>query len=360
MNKLIAKVKFIGTFLVIAAMCLPAMNVRAAQIQNEVTPSTYTVTFRPGNVGCFALNSGDEESKKDKASAVAAQCYSGYTYEVTENGAIKVKVSNGIMPAVPTYIQADAGYFVKDASVWGPSQNTVVDKNMDFVVDYGKLVDGVEYTVEYVDSASGESVAPVYIAQANIGDPISVTAPDRIVLSEGTVYKLSSEASLTKDLDADSTNNVFTFRYTLAPGGTVEEEITNYVDGGTVTTTETYTTFVDNGTTVIPAQGQAGAGDAGDAADGGAAEAENEDGNVTIEDEPVPLAPSADENENGGNMVVIEDDEVPLADFANEGGVNTMAVVAGVFVAAALAVMVIWLRMKKRKEAIQTIDSSEE
>lgn len=366
MKKLLAKMKFIGTFLVIAAMCLPAMNVRAAETDDALVTSgkTYTVTFRPGNVGHFALSSDAEGSKQELAEAVAVLEYTGYQYTVTEHGAIKVTVpANAAVPATPTYIQADSGYFVKESSIWGPAGQNIekVDKNMDFVVDYGKLVDGVEYTVKYVDSSSGESIAPVYIAQANIGESRTVTAPSQIVISEGTVYNLTSAASLTLVLDADSGKNVFTFSYTLAPSGTVVEEIVDYVDGGTVTTTETVTTYVNNGTTVTttPA-GQGGQG--GGQGQGGGAVAdnanENNAGNVTIEEENTPLAPSAEntqDQEGTGNAVTIGEDEVPLADFRQEGNSYAAIIWAGVFVAAAVAVTAFWLLTKKKR---QVSDSS--
>lgn len=349
MNRIIAKVKFIGTFLAVAVMCLPAMSVCASELDGivETTGKTYTVTFRPGNVGCFALNSGDEGTKQEKAEAVASQEYGDYVYEVTTNGAIKVTVdAYDVMPAAPRYIQAETGYFAKDASVWGPATEQTVDKNMDFVVDYGKLVDGVEYTVEYIDSSSGESVAPIYIARANIGDPRTVTAPKQIVISEGTVYNLTSAEVITKDLVADSTQNIFTFSYTVAPRGTVEQEIVNYVDGGTVTTTETFTTLVNNGTTVTPVQGQGGGAGANA---GGEAEAENEAGNIVIEDEQVPLAPADSEEENIGNTVTIGEEDVPLANFSEENEINTVAVVAGVFVVAAIAALIVRLLLKSKK-----------
>ena len=366
MKKLFAKMKFIGTFLVIAAMCLPAMNVRAAETDDAAAPpkKTYTVTFRPGNVGYFAMEAvaNVEGQEKELAGAVAALEYNAYQYTVTEHGAIKVTVpANAAVPAAPTYIQSDSGYFVKESSIWGPAGQDIktVDKNMDFVVDYGKLVDGVEYTVKYVDSSSGESIAPVYITQANIGESRTVTAPSQIVISEGTVYNLTSAASLTLELDADSGKNVFTFSYTLAPSGTVVEEIVDYVDGGTVTTTETVTTYVNNGTTVTttPAgQGGQGGGQGGGAVADNANE--NNGGNVTIEEENTPLAPSMEntqDQEGTGNAVTIGEDEVPLADFQPEGNSYAAMIWAGVFVAAAVAVTAFWLLTKKKS---QVSDSS--
>lgn len=352
MKRISKRIRLMGALLAVAVMCMPSMKVEAG-VEN------YTVTFRPGNVGSFAFSGDAAGSKQENAEAVATQQYAGIygadNVTVTKNGAIKVTVPAGAaMPQAPVYIEAESGYFVKDTSIWGPTTQTV-DKNMDFVVDYGKLVNGVEYTVEYVDEESGESIAPVYIAQANIGESRIETAPAQIVISEGTVYNLTSDATIEMVLDSDSANNIFTFSYTMAPRGTVVEEVVNYVDGGVITTTETVTTVIDNGTTVIPANTPAQGG-------GGAAtpeaepevEVENIPENVVIEEEQTPLAPAAPEGEqnaeNEGNMVVIGEDEVPLADFAGEEPTgNTLPIWAGVFVAAAAAVTVLWIFMKKKK-----------
>lgn len=352
MKKISKKIRLLGALLAAAVMCIPSMNVEAGV-------DSYTVTFRPGNVGYFAVEGGGD-NKQESAQAVADVQYVGiYGAEnvtVTKNGAIKVTVPAGAaMPQAPVYIQAETGYFVKDTTIWGPtSQN--VDKNMDFVVDYGKLVNGVEYTVEYVDAESGESIAPVRIAQANIGESRTETAPAKIVISEGTVYNLISEATMTKVLDAAAENNVFTFKYKMAPRETVVEEIVNYVEGETVVVTETVTTVIDNGTTVVdngttvienetPGQGGEEVPEP---------EAENEPENVVIEEEDTPLAGvvpgGEEESETEGNMVIIGEDEVPLASM-NEGETesNTMAVWAGVFATAAVSVGVLWILMKKKK-----------
>lgn len=347
MNKIIAKLKFIGSFLLVAGMCFPLTNVWAAA-------ETYTVTFRPGNVGYFAMTANPEGNRQDMAQAVAKQVYGNYDFEVTKNGAIKVTVpANAEVPNAPEYIQAETGYFVKSVSGWGPEIGQTADKNMDFVVDYGKLINGVEYTVEYVDSASGESIAPVFIAQANLGETRTETAPKQIVISDETVYYLTSEETLEKTLEEDAAQNVFTFRYTMELRETIEEEIINYIEGDTVVITETYTTRIDNGTSIIPAP----APTPGPADNG---EVENGPDNVTIEDEQVPLAPSdAEEEENTGNVVNIDDEDVPLASFEEENTNNIMPIAAGVFAGAAIAAFILWLKLKKKKTT-NAADSLEE
>lgn len=347
MRKVTFVKKFTGMFLALSmAVLMPAVKVQAAE--------SYTVTFRPGNVGAFAVSADAAGGAKENAEAVAALSYAGYEVEVTQRGAIKVTVPAGAaVPAAPSYIVAEDGYFVKDASLWGPAGETV-DRNMDFVVDYGKLIDGVEYTVEYVDSSSGESIAPVYITQANAGESRTVTAPLQIIISGDVVYSLTSASSLEMILDADASKNVFTFRYSLAPAGSVEEEIVNYVDGGTVTTTETVTTVIDNGQTVVAAGTPAGGG-AGAGADANAG-AEEQD-TVQIEDEQTPLAdqvPGQDGQDEGGeeNLVTIDEEEVALAAAPfEEGGANVAIILASLSTVLAAGAAGFWFFMKKKRKA---------
>lgn len=348
MKNLKSKIKFIGAFLALAVMCMPTMMVQAKENTAE-TSKTYTVTFRPGNVGAFA-HADAVGDKKANAEAVAAEIYGAYSYEVTKNGAIKVTVSEGEpMPVAPNRIQAESGYFVKDTSIWGPGQDAQVEKNVDFVVDYGKLVNGVEYTVEYVDSSSGESIAPVYIAQANVGETRTVTAPRQIVISEGTVYNLSSKVTLEKVLDADATKNVFTFSYTMAPRGTVEEEIVTYIE------TETY---VDEGTTVITmtedgdaAEGEGGnaEGEGDDSATGTDNEGEAAGDNVTIGDEDSPLNAGELEDENKGNAIDISEGKTPLANMNFGQGANAAVIWSGIFALAAVGITLIWIFIRKKR-----------
>lgn len=336
--KITAMVLTLGTVLL-----LPAAKAQAAE--------TYTVTFRPGNVGAFAVSSQAQGSAKEKAEEVAALNYAGYETEVTQRGAIKVTVPAGSpVPAAPSQIVAEEGYFVKDTSLWGPS-GELVDRNVDYVADYGKLVDGVEYTVEYVDNSSGESIAPVYIAQANKGESRKVTAPSRIVISGGTSYNLVSEGTLEKALEADAAKNVFTFRYTLEAGSSIEEERITYTDGGTVTVTETVTRVIDNGQTVTGVPGTAGTPAGAEPA----ADAEEEEAvppQIEIPEEDTPLA-SGIPGEDEGGILTIEDEETPLAAGIKPEEKGNTAVMAAAAISAVLATGIgcFWLVVRKKRKA---------
>lgn len=346
--------------LAVSVVLVPAMDVQAA--------SEYTVTFRPGNVGQFGIASEDNSMKtvKDMAQEVADIYYAQYETTVTENGAIKVKVSAGAaMPATPGYVIPDEGYCVR---AWGPEQGETVRKNVDYVVDYGRLIDGVEYTVKYVDEESGESLAPFATAYANIGDTVSVNAPATITTSDAGEYVLTSAATQELTLTADAASNVitFTYAYNYDPGTVTEDVIVN-VPGDTVVNTETVTTYVDNGTTVVPGATVIQGADADANAD---ADAENQDadaqggetpdaedenagdqGTVEIEEDETPLADGSGDAED--ELVSIEDEEAPLSALEREHNGNAAIIVASVFGVAAVALAAVWLQSRRKKADVE-------
>ena len=343
------KKSFVSACVALAlVLMLPSMNVYAESgSETQASGKTYTVTFRPGNVGSFT----------DSA-------ISRFNVEPTKHGAIKVTVPAGsVAPEIySSDVNAEKGYFVKNVSEWGPN-GVIVDRDMDFVVDYARLVDGVEYTIEYVDSASGESIAPAYIAQANMGVERTESAPSQIVISGGAVYNLSSAASVTLVLDADATKNVFTFEYTMDPRGTVIEEVIIGEDGDIITTTDYITTTINNGTTVGPGGVAGGAGGAGAAgAGGGDAEGgEAAGGNEAVEilDEETPLAGGiGEETEEPAGMVEIGEEDVPLA--SGEEPVAKMAFIgASIFGAGAVILAGLWLYMKKKRVTAEVNNQEE-
>lgn len=338
----------------VALNMMPSMNVFAA--------SQYTVTFRPGNVGHFALTGDNaDKSAKEMAQEVVDQYYQGMEATVTEKGAIKITVPAGTeLPTAPTAVVADTGYYVKS---WGPEAGTKASKNVDFVVDYGRLTDGVEYTIKYVDAQSGESIAPFVTVYGNKGDTVSVNASATLKTSNAGVYGLTNAASQSLVLGDNADDNVitFTYEYNYDPG-TVEEEVVRTIPGDTVTTTQTVTTVVDNGTTATPGATQiqgggaanadnAGAGNAAADADVNADNAQNEEQQadqeqIDIPDENTPLADAADD-QTTDETVDIADEEAPLATMQS-GGVNMTVVCAGVLGVAAIILAVVWMQARKR------------
>lgn len=89
-----------------------------------------------------------------------------------------------------------------------PSFEVTEDK--DLVVAYGLLKDAVEYTVNYIDDATGEALADSVKFYGNIGDRPVVAH----IYFEG--YQPQAY-NLTGTLTEDPAHNVFTFRYRRIP-----------------------------------------------------------------------------------------------------------------------------------------------
>lgn len=356
MNKQRILKKVVSSLTALALILLPAVHVNAA--------SEYTVTFRPGNVGNFGIVSEENKSVKEMAQEVADIYYSAYETSVTENGAIKVKVPAGAgMPAAPGYVIPKEGYYVRP---WGPQAGEIVTKNVDFVADYGRLTDGVEYTVKYVDSESQESVAPFMTAYGNIGDEITVNAPAALNTSGEGVYMLVSNASCTIKLAAEADENVivFDYEYNYEPE-TIEQEVVTVIPGDTVVTTQTNVTYVDNGTVAEP--GAAVIQTPEDNVDNNDEQEQEQGELVELEEEDIPLAdgvkPEADgsESEAGGGMeaeeawnqeIEIEDEETPLvSEPSSEGNSVTMIVLAAVIGILTLFAALTWLQLRKKTVA---------
>lgn len=333
-------------FLVTACM-IPAVPAMAA--------SSYTVTYRPGEVGSFS----DAQKLADRY----ANGYPGVVTkaEVTERGALKLTVAAGSdVPVAPQADEIAAGenYFVKNTSEWGPAAGEKVTGNLDFVVDYGKLVNGVEYTVRFVDSESGESIAPSSTIYGNIGSEYSYTAASMIVNSDYAKYALAGENTQKITLKDNAADNVMTFTYsnTYDPGTQVVENVVT-VGGGTVEEVQTNIVYV--GGTPVPGGGAAQGG-GGQAADEGGQAGGEEGPEVVIPDNETPLeetpggesseSPSGEASESGSDeTVTIPEDETPLAQTPQESPLN-MAVAAAVIAAvAAVAVLIIWMQARKKK-----------
>lgn len=348
-NKLFTKFMNGALAFLVAACMIPVTPVLAA--------SSYTVTYRPGEVGSFS-----------DAQKLAERYSNGYPgvvtkAEVTEKGAVKLTVAAGSdVPVAPQAdeISASENYFVKNTSEWGPSAGEKVTKNLDYVVDYGKLINGVEYTVRFVDSESGESIAPSSTIYGNIGSEYTYTAASMIVNSDYAKYALVGEATQKLTLKDNAADNVMTFTYsnTYDPGTQVVENVVT-VGGGTVEEIQTNIIYV--GGTAVPGGGAAqGGGGAGGAQAGG--EEGGQEGEVVIPDNETPLeetpsgeseqTPSSESQESGsGETVNIPEDETPLSQTPQESPMN-MAVVAAVIVGvAAVAALIIWLQARKKRAA---------
>lgn len=282
---------------VLAAFVFLMGMLPTAQVRAEEALRTYTVTFRAGNVGRFQADSGITNHDNIEVTAnyikftVAKGQSLGSTYDFVSDDASLDAFFLNITDDI------DEGYRLKSASDWcSGAAAAVVNRNTEYVLDYAKLVNPVKYVINFVDTASGEQIAPPTIAYGNAGEEL-VCTPLAIAS-----YDTEDEAvSIVLNAENEAANSV-TFRYTYSgEAGTTVETVTEYRPGGTVVNT-----VVDE----VEEETPAGAAVITPAAD----DAQGE--NITIEDEEVPLANEEEQavlSESEDNLVDIEDEEVPLA-----------------------------------------------
>lgn len=244
------------------------------QVCVEAAAPVYTVEFRAGNHGSFSGASKTTESR---------------TYKETLN-------------AVPEPNQIDAGYWFTG---YDTAVETTVTESRVYVAQYARLINAVEYRVNYVDS-NGVALATQRTAYANEGETIHAYA--------AAVEGYTPDAA-EKSVAAQAAGTTITFVYTLAGG---------------------------------PAAGALPGGAGQDNAGGAAG---NPGGNLqAVDDEPVPQGQQQLEE---GDLSELEDEPVPLAN-----NVLKNSRPAGWVYAAAAGVVVliggvsVFLIIRKKKKAV--------
>lgn len=283
------------------AVSVSAMPALAAEGDTSSTePTTYVVTFRPGEHGRFT------DSFIDGLKAYGEV----RTSEAT--GAVAVQLDEGdTLPNAPQLtdivMNEDASrYFVTDAAQ-GYTGGTA-GGDLDAVAQYtlrASTEDAV-FTVQYLDRETGAEVAPTLQGSAPVGQNLTFYALNNI---ENYTAEVASQ-QLTISANADE--NVVTFYYTAGVNN-VTETVT--VPGGT-------------GGAGGAGAGGAGAGDGGDT--------------VTIPETETPQA--GGDNTPGGEDVEIPDESTPQANLPGENANGSMMpmVLGGAALAIVVIAAIVW------------------
>ncbi len=189
-------------------------------------------------------------------------------------------------------------YYVKGIRESGMDNNTIstnsfqVNRDIDYVVGYALLADIVTYTIEYFDNR-GNQLLPTETHHGNVGDRPVIA----FVYIDGY---LPQAYNLTGTLFKDPKDNVFRFVYT--PLSELPENYLGYTDLGVINRGITG----DAGVYVIPGDGgqAGGGGGAGAGAGEGGANADINDENAPLEEEP----------QGPAEILDIRDEEAALSD----------------------------------------------
>lgn len=274
----------------------------------------YHITYSPGLIGKFKQSLVDEYKKVYGEEDVIVS-------KVT--GAIRIKASvDENMPNAPTQndiefknAEDSSQYYVKSGG-WEPS-STNIKQNETFVVQYGALVDGVDYTIRYVDAITNTDVATPVLGKANKNETIAAYAKN----IEGYTFDTQSK---TKVLVENAEENILTFYYTAEDDTIYIENVVNNVVPGDV---EVVTEPV--GELVVPGENQPAVS--------------GEDGTEVVGDNETPLA------NNNETEETIKDNETPLANNADELKRNNMLLYSGIGIVAVVAVLIAIIAKKKKK-----------
>lgn len=317
----------------LAFTMVTGINVKASEADNKeaYTGKTYTVVFHPGNVGSFTDIDDVVNVYSNQEGVVSA--------ESTQHKAIKLVVKPNTKIAAPLGIAAEGDYYYRQQ--WNETVQETVTKNADYVPQFGRLVDGIEYQVKFLIQGTETSVYPPVFNRGNVGDELSFTALTSIPVSAGAYYILQGVPARTLVLDSDSDKNILIFEYVLQDRYAVTSESTLLTDGGTVTTVESVTVPG----AAAPAAG--GGGGAAPAAVAPAAAEEADAGLTNIDQGQTALAASVPESPE--ETTTIEEPETPLDANLSQTTNLPYLVLTGVLIAAIAVGFYVYTKKNPRK-----------
>lgn len=287
-----------------------ALSLSVVSMPAHAAEKKYNITYSPGLLGEFKESLIEEYKKTYGAEDVTVS-------EVTGSVTVKVAISENMPMVDPSDVvfknEEDAEQYYVLTNGWGPASMNPV-QNETFVVQYGALVDGVDYTIRYVDDTTNTDVAMPEMGKANVDETIAAYA--KVV--EGYTFDTQSKMmTLTKDEE----KNVLTFYYTAEDDTIYVDQIITEVIPGDVIVVQPPVAGEENEPTTTPNEPV-------------------ED----VEDNDTPLANG--DKENGED---VEENETPLAN--NELEKNNKMLYTTIGVIAVLGILLaIFVAMKKKKQ----------
>lgn len=270
----------------------------------------YTIRIYAGNAGTFSSNCIDFFMQQDIIATVTNE-YVEMELAAGANMPVVPKNSDGCI----VFSSENSGnYYVLDEAAQGAAAFTknqdIVTRSENITLQYGRLLEGVEYTVKYIEQGTETEIALSKTVYENAGMEITEKAIDI------AGYTLISENTQAIKLEKNETN-IIIFEYIRNGRETAYTEMTSteYIDGGTTTEyveTEipTYVVTASAGT------GRAGGAGAAEGTEnvGAVGEAEGV-GGIEIPDRGIPLdeQPAGMTEGKETEEHNIEDGRVPLS-----------------------------------------------
>ena len=331
------RILFILAVLMLIVSLVPADRAWAAS-------GKLTLTIRCGGSGYIDVDAASKLKKSD-ANVEINKNFVKITVDKSSVSTVGdiIKAGFGVSDAdlVFNRITVHPGYSLLPASQWGLDGDEVISHNEDYVLDYGKLVEPVMYTIRFYnansyDANSGtytEEIAAPIINYGNSGDYIEIN-------SELISDYATSERTLSFTLDSNKENDYGI--YYVYTG--------NQFDSDNVTFEDVYNYLSQDQINIIRV---ARAGDAAGAnvvvaGDGNDEDAADVDNTIREQDNADNNIDGDDSNDSDRDVVDIQDENVPLASNNTTG--NTFWIAGGIVAAILLVLLVVVLFIRKNKK----------
>ena len=271
---------------------------------------TYKVTFYAGAQGTF---SGEDDLSVEGSEYTITREADKITVSGLKAGSV---VSFNAQKGGAVSLDTDSKYYVKGIRKSGRDNSTVeasafrVTEDQDYVVAYGVKGNLTSYTVNYVD-AEGNAIAESATYYGNVGDK-------PIVAYRYVEGYLPQAYGLTKTLSENAAENVFTFEYSR----------------------------IETETVVVPGEGSGAGTGTGTETEPGT----DEPGTDTPEQPDQPGTDTPDTPEVPDDVIDLDDEETPGGNIDLNEGNLPIAVSVGIGVAALIALIVLVLFAKKKRQ----------
>ena len=341
--KMIKRILYLLVLMLMLAGSMAPASVQAAAGQ-------ITLTFRSGDVGNIDVAKATAMIQdNDGVEVRISQNYVKITIDkdkVSNLGdVVKAAFGTSDVDGIFNRITLHQGYSLLLSSKWGFDGAKEVRHNEEFVLDYGKLVEPVMYTIRFYDVNSYDSGSGTYTQEVaapiiNYGNAGDVVDFDSALISNYATAVKSASIVLSKDSD-----NQYNFFYVYTGSefdedNVVFEDVYNYLTQ-------------DQVNTVILAAGQ------GNATANVVAEAmadnalPDEDNAQEAQDDNQGQAAgddiTGDNQDNSDDSVDLQDEDVPLA--AQKSSSNTLMIAGGIFALVVVAAVGVILYIRKKGKA---------
>ncbi|MGN0485459.1 MAG: hypothetical protein ACI4HI_18115 [Lachnospiraceae bacterium] len=151
-----------------------AVTLQTGSLQSVWAADTYTMTYRAGAVAVFDRVRAEEVLRQDGFFEEQMEITDNYIKLTLERGA-KIPDFSQTQWEACVKISDPEKYFILPDANWEAQAGKKLEKNEECVLDYGVLVNPVEYQIQFVDTESKTPLTAPIIGYGNEGDRISYT-----------------------------------------------------------------------------------------------------------------------------------------------------------------------------------------